>query len=383
MSLIINNLFNPAELSKNNGLHIKVRVYNGIKYIWFINPLLKDGYHKIQYNVGKKKTTYSQGIRRWVWKEVMFDRSSQVKLPSGEVYKNNGRKWSQANNIHTSLLNISSIEVLDNTLFNWIKKGGIGKEDKYFLRFVATQKETSQLKDIQLNSVNQSIKDRVDELEYTKEKVDKLEKRVDELELGKDKLENRVDKLEKLVNQLCKMIKGKEEQITKLKSLVKPTAPIEQVLTVAPEEPEEKLEEPEEKLEEPEEKLEEPEEKLEELEKKTVTFKEEDKELAGPIIGKAKYLDEDLNWVEYDIVSWHEDECLLYSHGEKVGYIENYQDTRIPKECRDKYNYVITDCGEKLERLYIENKKRYHYVEVYNSVACCLQPTNLCEIEYF
>jgi len=345
MSLIINNLFNPAELSKNNGLHIKVRVYNGIKYIWFINPLLKDGYHKIQYNVGKKKTTYSQGIRRWVWKEVMFDRSSQVKLPSGEVYKNNGRKWSQANNIHTSLLNISSIEVLDNTLFNWIKKGGIGKEDKYYLRFVATQKETSQLKDIQLNSVNQSIKDRV-------------------------------DKLEKLVNQLCKMIKGKEEQITKLKSLVKPTAPIEQVLTVAPEEPEEKLEEPEEKLEEPE-------EKLEELEKKTVTFKEEDKELAGPIIGKAKYLDEDLNWVEYDIVSWHEDECLLYSHGEKVGYIENYQDTRIPKECRDKYNYVINDCGEKLERLYIENKKRYHYVEVYNSVACCLQPTNLCEIEYF
>ena len=366
MSLIINKLFNPSELSEDIGLHIKVRVYSGINYIWFINPLLKDGFHKIQYNVGKKKTTYSQGIRRWVWKEVMFDRSSQVKLPSGEVYKNNGRKWSQANNIHTSHLNISSNEYVDDKLFNWVKNGGIGKEEQYYLRFVATQKETSQLKDIQLNSVNQSLKERIDELEFGKEKVDKLEKRVNELEFGKDKLENRVDKLERLVNQLCKMIKGKEEQIQKLKSLVVPT-----------EQEAEEVEELE-KPEELEEQLEEP------KEKKTVTFSEEPKELPGPIIGKAKYLNEDLDWEEYDIVELlNEDEALLYLNGEKVGYVENYEDNKIPEDYRDKDDYVIDEDGEKLERLFIENKKKYYYVKEYNSVAECLQQTNLCEIEYF
>jgi len=349
MSLIINKLFNPSELSEDIGLHIKVRIYNGSKYIWFINPLLKDGYHKIQYNVGKKKTTYSQGIRRWVWKEVMFDRSSQVKLPSGEVYKNNGRKWSQANNIHTSHFNISSNEYVDDVLFKWIKKGGIGKEEKYYLRFVATQKETSQLKDIQLNSVNQSLKERVDELEYTKEKVDKLEKRV--------------DKLERLVNQLCKMVKGKEEQIQKLKSFL---VPVKQ--EVETEQPKDKLEE------------------LEKPEKKTVTFSENPKELAGPIVGKARYLNEDLDWEEFDIVELlNEDEALLYLNGEKVGYVENYEDNKIPEDYRDKDDYVIDplDCNVRLERLFIENKKKYCYVKEYNSVAECLQQTNLCEIEYF
>ncbi len=351
MSAIINKLFNHSELSEDIGLHIKVRIYNGINYIWFINPLLKDGYHKIQYNVGKKKTTYSQGIRRWVWKEVMFDRSRQVKLPNGEIYKNNGRKWSQANNIHTSHLNISSNEYVDDVLFRWIKKGGIGKEEQYYQRFVATQKETSQLKDIQLNSVNQSIKERVDELEYGKDKVDKLEKRV--------------DKLERLVNQLCKMVKGKEEQIQKLKSLVKPTTL-------------EELEEPE----QPKDKLEEP----EEPEKKTVTFSEEPKELPGPIVGKARYLNEDLDWEEFDIVELlNEDEALLYLNGEKVGYVENYEDNKIPEDYRDKDDYVIDplDCNVRLERLFIENKKKYCYVKEYNSVAECLQQTNLCEIEYF
>lgn len=365
---LINNLFNPSELSEDIGLHIKVRIYNGINYIWFIHPLLKDGFHKIQYGVGKKKTTYSQGIRRWMWKEVMFDRSSQVKLPSGEVYKNNGRKWSQANNIHTSHLNISSNEYVDSILFNWIKKGGIGKEEKYYLQFVATQKETSQLKDIQLNSVNQSLKERIDELEYGKEKVDKLEKRVDELKFGKDKLENRVDKLERLVNQLCKMVKGKEEQIKKLKSLVVP-----EDAKVAPEQPEDKLEKKTVTF------AEEPEE--DKLEKKTFS-----EELPGPIIGKAKILNEDLDWEEYDIVELlNEVECLLYLNGEKVGYLEPYQDTKIPKECkrRDKDDYVIDPSGEKLERLFIENKKKYYYVEEYNSIVGGLQPTNICEIEYF
>jgi hypothetical protein len=372
MSDIINKLFNLSEFSEDIGLHIRVRVYAGINYIWFINPLLKDGFHKIQYNVGKKKTTYSQGIRRWVWKEVMFDRSSQVKLPSGEVYKNNGRKWSQANNIHTSHFNISSNEIVDDKLFNWVKKGGIGKEEQYYLRFVATQKETSQLKDIQLNSVNQSLKERVDELEF-----------------GKDKLEKRVDKLERLVNQLCKMIKGKEEQIQKLKSLVVPTG---EVLTEELEELEkpemEILEKPEmeilEKPEELEDKLEEP--KEDKLEKKTVTFSEEPKELPGPIIGKAKYLNEDLDWEEYDIVELlNEDEALLYLNGEKVGYVENYEDNKIPEDYRDKDDYVIDfdEDGEKLERLFIENKKKYYYVKEYNSVVGCLQQTNLCEIEYF
>ena len=348
---LINKLFTLSELSEDVGLHIKVRVYNGKNYIWFIDPLLKDGYHKIQYVVGKKKTTYSQGIRRWMWKEVMFDRSSQVKLPSGEVYKNNGRKWSPTNDIHTSHLNIQN-EYIDDKLNNWVKKGGIGKEEKYYEQFVATQKETSQLKDIQLNSVNQSLKERVDQMEYGKDKVDKLEKRV--------------DKLERLVNQLCKMVKGKEEQIQKLKSLVVPK--------VEPEKPEEP---------------EEPEEPKEPEREKTVTFAEEPKkELPGPITGKAKYLNEDLDWVEFDIIQIFnkegEDEVLLYSEGEKMGYIEQYQNSTIPEEYRDKDNYVIYETGgERLERLFIDNLNKYYYEVEYNSLVECLQNTNLCEIEYF
>ena len=39
MSLIINKLFNLSEFSEDIGLHIRVRVYNGTNYIWFINPI--------------------------------------------------------------------------------------------------------------------------------------------------------------------------------------------------------------------------------------------------------------------------------------------------------------------------------------------------------
>jgi hypothetical protein len=309
-----------------------------------------------------------------MWKEVMFDRSSKVKLPSGEIYINNGKKWSQANDIHTRYLSIPK-EYLDDKLFNWIKKGGIGKDEKYYLRFVATQKETSQLKDIQLNTVNQSLNSVNQSL---KEKVDKLEERVAKLERDKleekkrsERDEKRVDKLERLVNQLCKMVKGKEDQIKTLKSLVKPK---EQVEPEKPEEPE-KTEEPE-KPEEPE-------------KQKTVTFREEPKkELPGPITGKAKYLNEDLDWVEFDIIQIFnkegEDEVLLYSEGEKMGYIEQYQDFTIPEDFRDKDNYVIYETGgERLERLFIDNLNKYYYEAEYNSLVGCLQNTNLCEIEYF
>ena len=318
----IKSLFPKSDFPDHIGLYIKVKIYDGKKYIWFMSPLLKKGFNKIQYVVGKSGT-YSQNIRHWLWREVVFNRFDKVKLSNGKIHENNGLKWNKLNEDHKHYFNVKN-EFVDDNLDKWISKGGIEKTDKFYLQFVGTQEDKTQ--DIPESHI--------------------------------DKLEKRVDKLERLVNQLCKMIRGKETQIQTLKSLVKPTT----------------LEEPEDKLEEPEDKL----------EKKTVTFSEEPKELPGPIIGKAKYLNEDLDWEDYDIVELlNEDECLLYLNGEKVGYLENYQDTKLPKECRDKDNYVINDFGEKLEILFIENKKKYYYVEEYNSVVGGLQPTNLCEIEYF
>ena len=335
----IKSLFKLNDFPEHIGLYIKVKIYNEKKYIWFISPLLKEGFHKIQYVVGKSGT-FSQNIRHWLWREVVFNRYDKVNLTNGKVYENNGLKWNKSNKFHKHYFNVKK-EIVDDKLKKWISQGGIEKTDKFYLQFVATQedqkKDTSEIPKTEIENVNK-----------------------------------RVDKLERLVNQLCKMIKGKEEQITKLKSLVVPKVP---------EEPEEKPEELE-KLEELE-KTEEP-DKLEE--KKTVTFSEEPKELPGPIIGTAKILNEDLEWEEYDIVDLlNEDEALLYLNGEKVGYLEPYQDTKIPKECNrtDKDDYVINDFdGERLERLFIENKKKYYYVEEYNSVVGQLQPTNICEINY-
>lgn len=330
----IKSLFKPNDFPEHIGLYIKVKIYNEKKYIWFISPLLKEGFHKIQYVVGKSGT-YSQNIRHWLWREVIFNRYDKVNLTNGKVYENNGLKWNKSNKFHKHYFNIKK-EIVDGKLEKWISQGGIEKTDKFYLQFVATQEE---------------------------QKKDTSE--IPETEL--DNVFKRLDKLERLVNQLCKMVKGKEEQIQKLKSLLVPT---EQVAPVEPEDEEEKLEEPEE----------------DKLEKKTVTFSEEPKELPGPIVGKARYLNEDLDWEEYDIVELlNEDEALLYLNGERVGYIENYEDNKIPEDFRDKDDYVIdpTDCGEKLERLFIENKKKYCYVKEYNSVVGCLQQTNLCEIEYF
>ena len=333
-SPFIKSLFTKSDFPDHIGLHIKVRIYDGKQYIWFISPLLKEGFHKIQYVVGKSGT-YSQNIRHWLWREVVFNRFDKVNLTNGKVYENDGLKWNKSNKFHKHYFNVKK-EMVDNNLDKWISKGGIEKTDKYYLQFVATQEEQNNTQDIP--------------------------------ESHNDKLEKRVDKLERLVNQLCKMIKGKEEQIQKLKSLVVPTKPEET-------EEQEKKEE-QENTEEPE-----------ETEKKTVTFAEEEpKELPGPIVGKAKYLNEDLDWEEFDIVELlNEDEALLYLNGEKVGYVENYEDNKIPEDFRDKDNYVIDplDCGEKLERLFIENKKKYCYVKEYNSVVCGLQLTNVCEIEYF
>lgn len=320
----IKSLFTKSDFPEHIGLYIKVKIYNEKKYIWFISPLLKEGFHKIQYVVGKSGT-FSQNIRHWLWREVVFNRYDKVNLTNGKVYENGGLKWNKSNKFHKHYFNIKK-EIVDDKLKKWINQGGIEKTDKFYLQFVATQedqkKDTSEIPKTELENVNK-----------------------------------RLEKLERLVNQLCKMVKGKEEQIQKLKSLVVPTE------QVAPEEPE----------------------KLEELEKKTVTFSEEPKELPGPKIGKARYLNEDLDWEEYDIVELlNEDEALLYLNGEKVGYIENYEDNKIPEDFRDKDDYVIEkDSGEKLERLFFENKKKYCYVKEYNSVVGGLQQTNICEIDYF
>jgi len=333
-SSFIKSLFTPSDFPDHIGLHIKIKIYDGTKYIWFLSPLLKKGFHKIQYVVGKSGT-HSQNIRHWLWREVIFNRYDKVNLGNGKVYENNGVKWNKLNKFHTHYFNVKK-EVVDLNLDKWISKGGIDKTDKYYLQFVATQEEQINTQDIPESHI--------------------------------DKLEKRVDKLERLVNQLCKMIKGKETQIQTLKSLVKPTDTT--------------LEE----LEQPVE----PEDNLEQLEKKTVSFEEEEEEEeeeAGPIIGKAKYLDEDLNWEELDIVEPlnGDDNWLLYSQGKMVGYLENYQNTSIPEDFRDKDNYVVDpdNSYERLERLFIENKKKYYYVIEYNSVVGGLQPTNLCEIEYF
>jgi hypothetical protein len=323
-SSFIKSLFKPTDFPEHIGLHIKVKIYNGKNYIWFMSPLLKQGFHKIQYVLGKSGT-YSQNIRHWLWREVVFNRFDKVNLKNGKVYENKGLKWNKLNTTHKNYFNVKK-EIVDHNLDKWISEGGIEKTDKYYLQFVATQED--QKKDI-----------------------------TETPETEQDKIYKRLNRLERLVNQLCKMVKGKEEQIQTLKSLVKPTLELEK-------QEEDKLEEPE-------------------LVKKTVTFAEP-KDLPGPKIGKAKYLNEDLDWEEFDIVELlNEDEILLYSQGEKVGYIENYQNSIIPDFFRDKDNYVINEKGEKLERLFIDNKKKYYYEEEYNSLVGCLQDTNLCEIEYF
>lgn len=329
----IKSQFNPDDFPEHIGLHIKVKIYDGKKYIWFISPLLKAGFHKIQYVVGKSGT-FSQNIRNWLWREVLFNRYDKVILTNGKVHQNNGLKWNKSNKFQKHYFNVKKEQVDDN-LDKWISKGGIDKTDKYYLQFVATQED-----------------EKKETTEIPESDIDKLEKRV--------------DKLERLVNQLCKMIKGKETQIQKLKSLVKPTEL-------------EELEEPK----QPEDKLEE----LEEPEKKTVTF-EEEKELAGPIIGKAKYLDDFyLELVEYDIVEpiHGDDNLLLYLKGEIVGYVEDcYEDTSIPEDFRDKDDYVVDPHygGARLSRFYIESKKRYFYEKVYNSEHGCLTETGV-DIEYF
>jgi hypothetical protein len=345
---IIKSLFSQTDFPEHIGLHIKVKIYDGIKYLWFISPLLKGGFHKIQYVVGKSGT-FSQNIRHWLWREVLFNRYDKVNLTNGKVYENKGLKWNKSNKFHRHYFNVKK-EMVDDNLDKWISKGGIDKTDKFYLQFVATQEDDNK-KDTQ-NIPESDI----------------------------DKLEKRVDKLERLVNQLCKMIRGKETQIQKLKSLVKPTDTTLEELEELEEE-----EEPEDKLEE----LEEPEEpeleKLEEPEKKTVTFKEE---LAGPIIGKAKYIDDlYLEEVEYDIVEplHGDDNLLLYSKGEIVGYLEeSYEDTSIHEDFRDKDNCVVDPYNsyKSVARFYIESKKKYYYEKVYNPEHGCLTATRV-DIEYF
>ena len=151
----IKSLFTPNDFPEHIGLYIKVKIYDGKKYIWFISPLLKGGFHKIQYVVGKSGT-YSQNIRHWLWREVFFDRYSKANLGDGKVYENKGLKWNKTNKFHKQYFNVKN-EFVDDNLEIWISKGGIEKTDKYYLQFVATQEEqkknTTEIPETELDNV--------------------------------------------------------------------------------------------------------------------------------------------------------------------------------------------------------------------------------------